>query len=168
MLMELEKTMGMLPGTTICGLADGASWATRTFINKFYDEFCRQVPGCARNPANHAEARQPECAGAHGKQHKKLESRRCHRRRGGLILIHFVQVRAFTEPSLAGDSRLAQKANSCSRLNHRLFQIAYCAFIGDMRDRICVGGSQLYLRFRPSIPDGRSRVPHQGQPSALL
>jgi len=39
MLMELEKTMGLLPGTTICGLADGASWATRTFINKYYDEF---------------------------------------------------------------------------------------------------------------------------------
>jgi NADH-quinone oxidoreductase subunit F len=39
MLMELEKTMGIMPGTTICGLADGIAWATRTFINKFYDEF---------------------------------------------------------------------------------------------------------------------------------
>ena len=39
MLMELEKTMGIMPGTTICGLADGTSWATRTFINKYYDEF---------------------------------------------------------------------------------------------------------------------------------
>lgn len=39
MLMELEKTMGIMPGATICGLADGTSWATRTFINKFYDEF---------------------------------------------------------------------------------------------------------------------------------
>src|SRR3954468_24783240 len=39
MLMELEKTMGIMPGTTICGLADGTAWATRTFINKFYDEF---------------------------------------------------------------------------------------------------------------------------------
>jgi NADH-quinone oxidoreductase subunit F len=39
MLMELEKTQGIMPGTTICGLADGTSWAVRTFINKYYDEF---------------------------------------------------------------------------------------------------------------------------------
>jgi NADH-quinone oxidoreductase subunit F len=44
MLMELEKTMGIMPGTTICGLADGTSWATRTFINKFYDEFAAMCP----------------------------------------------------------------------------------------------------------------------------
>jgi NADH-quinone oxidoreductase subunit F len=44
MLMELEKTMGIMPGTTICGLADGTSWATRTFINKFYDEFAAVCP----------------------------------------------------------------------------------------------------------------------------
>ena len=44
MLMELEKTMGIMPGTTICGLADGTSWATRTFINKFYDEFAAACP----------------------------------------------------------------------------------------------------------------------------
>ena len=31
--------MGIMPGTTICGLADGTTWATRTFINKYYDEF---------------------------------------------------------------------------------------------------------------------------------
>jgi NADH-quinone oxidoreductase subunit F len=39
MLLELEKTQGLMPGTTICGLADGTAWATRTFINKYYDEF---------------------------------------------------------------------------------------------------------------------------------
>ena len=44
LLMELEKTMGLMPGTTICGLADGTSWATRTFINKFYDEFAAKCP----------------------------------------------------------------------------------------------------------------------------
>lgn len=45
MLMELEKTMGTMPGTTICGLADGTAWATRTFINKYYDEFAaRCIP----------------------------------------------------------------------------------------------------------------------------
>jgi len=44
MLMELEKTMGSMPGTTICGLADGTAWATRTFINKYYDEFSAACP----------------------------------------------------------------------------------------------------------------------------
>jgi len=44
MLLEIEKTMGTMPGTTICGLADGTAWATRTFITKFYDEFARACP----------------------------------------------------------------------------------------------------------------------------
>jgi len=44
MLLELEKTQGILPGTTICGLADGTAWATRTIINKFYDEFAALCP----------------------------------------------------------------------------------------------------------------------------
>ncbi|MGF1634067.1 MAG: NADH-quinone oxidoreductase subunit NuoF [Phycisphaerae bacterium] len=44
MLLELEKTMGSMPGTTICGLADGTAWATRTFINKYYDEFAAACP----------------------------------------------------------------------------------------------------------------------------
>jgi NADH-quinone oxidoreductase subunit F len=45
MLMELEKTQGIMPGTTICGLADGTAWVTRTFINKYYDEFAaRCIP----------------------------------------------------------------------------------------------------------------------------
>lgn len=53
MLMELEKTMGSMPGTTICGLADGTSWATRTFINKYYDEFaarCTAEPKTVKLP----------------------------------------------------------------------------------------------------------------------
>src|SRR5438874_4146209 len=44
MLMELEKTQGLMPGTTICGLADGTAWATRTFINKYYEEFAARCP----------------------------------------------------------------------------------------------------------------------------
>jgi NADH-quinone oxidoreductase subunit F len=44
LLMELEKTQGIMPGTTICGLADGTAWATRTIINKFYDEFAAMCP----------------------------------------------------------------------------------------------------------------------------
>ena len=42
--MELEKTQGIMPGTTICGLADGTAWATRTFINKYYEEFAARCP----------------------------------------------------------------------------------------------------------------------------
>ncbi len=47
MLMELEKTQGIMPGTTICGLADGTAWAVRTFVNKFYEEF---AAACPENP----------------------------------------------------------------------------------------------------------------------
>jgi NADH-quinone oxidoreductase subunit F len=43
MLLELEKTQGIMPGTTICGLADGTAWVTRTFINKYYEEFSSRV-----------------------------------------------------------------------------------------------------------------------------
>ena len=50
MLLELEKTMGIMPGTTICGLADGTAWATRTFINKFYDEFAARCPEVPTTP----------------------------------------------------------------------------------------------------------------------
>jgi NADH-quinone oxidoreductase subunit F len=50
MLLELEKTMGIMPGTTICGLADGTAWATRTFINKFYEEFAARCPESPATP----------------------------------------------------------------------------------------------------------------------
>src|SRR5205823_11963559 len=51
MLMELEKTQGIMPGTTICGLADGTAWATRTFINKYHDEFAARCPERPSAPA---------------------------------------------------------------------------------------------------------------------
>ncbi|MEX1015385.1 MAG: NADH-quinone oxidoreductase subunit NuoF [Phycisphaeraceae bacterium] len=43
MLLELSGSMGSMPGTTICGLADGANWAVRTIVNKFWDEFESRV-----------------------------------------------------------------------------------------------------------------------------
>lgn len=43
LLLELSSTMGAMPGTTICGLADGANWAVRTIVNKFWDEFEARV-----------------------------------------------------------------------------------------------------------------------------
>ena len=35
--------MGIMPGTTICGLADGTNWAVRTIVNKFRGEFEARV-----------------------------------------------------------------------------------------------------------------------------
>jgi NADH-quinone oxidoreductase subunit F len=43
LLLELAGSMGAMPGTTICGLADGANWAVRTILNKFWDEFAGRV-----------------------------------------------------------------------------------------------------------------------------
>ena len=39
MLMEIGQSMGSMPGTTICGLADGANWAVKTFLQKFPEDF---------------------------------------------------------------------------------------------------------------------------------
>jgi len=38
LLLEISQSMGIIPGTTICGLADGAAWPIKTTINKFRDE----------------------------------------------------------------------------------------------------------------------------------
>jgi len=43
LLLEIAGSMGAMPGTTICGLADGANWAVRTIINKFWDDFDSRV-----------------------------------------------------------------------------------------------------------------------------
>lgn len=43
LLLELAGSMGAMPGTTICGLADGANWAVRTILNKFWSEFESRV-----------------------------------------------------------------------------------------------------------------------------
>jgi len=38
-VIEVSNSMGIMPGTTICGLSDGNSWAMRTIINKYRSEF---------------------------------------------------------------------------------------------------------------------------------
>lgn len=43
LLLELAGSMGIMPGTTICGLADGNNWAIRTIVNKYRDEFEARV-----------------------------------------------------------------------------------------------------------------------------
>lgn len=39
LLLEIGDTIGIIPGTTICGLADGAAWPIKTAIRKFRGEF---------------------------------------------------------------------------------------------------------------------------------
>jgi NADH-quinone oxidoreductase subunit F len=36
---EIAQSMGAMPGTTICGLADGTNWAVKTALAKFRPEF---------------------------------------------------------------------------------------------------------------------------------
>jgi NADH-quinone oxidoreductase subunit F len=43
LLLEIAGSMGLTPGTTICGLADGNNWAIRTIVNKFRGEFEARV-----------------------------------------------------------------------------------------------------------------------------
>jgi NADH-quinone oxidoreductase subunit F len=39
LLLEIGDTIGIIPGTTICGLADGAAWPLKNAIRKFRAEF---------------------------------------------------------------------------------------------------------------------------------
>ncbi len=41
--LEIATSMGSMPGTTICGLADGNNWAIRTIMNKFPEDFQKRV-----------------------------------------------------------------------------------------------------------------------------
>jgi len=43
MALEIAGSMGIMPGTTICGLADGNNWAIRTIMNKYWSEFESRV-----------------------------------------------------------------------------------------------------------------------------
>ncbi len=52
LLLEIGDSIGIMPGTTICGLADGAAWPLKNGIRKFRDEledFIKQT-----NPAGYA------------------------------------------------------------------------------------------------------------------
>lgn len=39
LLLEIADSIGIIPGSTICGLADGAAWPMKNSIRKFRDEF---------------------------------------------------------------------------------------------------------------------------------
>jgi NADH-quinone oxidoreductase subunit F len=45
LLVEIAGSMGITPGTTICGLADGAAWPVKNAIAKFREEFEEYIRG---------------------------------------------------------------------------------------------------------------------------
>jgi NADH-quinone oxidoreductase subunit F len=57
-LDEVGKAIGIMPGTTICGLADGAGWPVKNAVAKFRDELEEYIRAGART-------REPVLAGAH-------------------------------------------------------------------------------------------------------
>lgn len=66
LLLEIGDTIGIIPGTTICGLADGAAWPMKNAIRKFRGEFEEYIK--RTNPSGYMETRAVpalQLAGAH-------------------------------------------------------------------------------------------------------
>ena len=55
LLLELGDGMGIIPGSTICGLSDGAAWPIKNAIRKFRDEFEEYIR--RTNPDGYLETR---------------------------------------------------------------------------------------------------------------
>jgi NADH-quinone oxidoreductase subunit F len=53
LLLEISDSIGIMPGTTICGLADGAAWPMKNAIRKFHDEFTDYIK--RTNPDGYAQ-----------------------------------------------------------------------------------------------------------------
>jgi len=53
LLLEIGDSIGIIPGTTICGLADGAAWPIKNAIRKFRAEFEEYIK--RTNPKGYAE-----------------------------------------------------------------------------------------------------------------
>jgi NADH-quinone oxidoreductase subunit F len=51
-LQEVSSSMGIIPGTTICGLADGAAWPVKNIVAKFRPELEEFLHGGRRCEAN--------------------------------------------------------------------------------------------------------------------
>jgi NADH-quinone oxidoreductase subunit F len=49
-LTEIAQSMGTIPGTTICGLADGAAWPIKNAIAKFRDDFVQCINRGRKTP----------------------------------------------------------------------------------------------------------------------
>ena len=52
LLLEIGDNIGIIPGTTICGLADGAAWPIKNAIRKFRGEFETHIK--TTNPTGYA------------------------------------------------------------------------------------------------------------------
>ncbi len=39
LLLEVANGIGIIPGTTICGLSDGSAWPVKNAINKYRSDF---------------------------------------------------------------------------------------------------------------------------------
>lgn len=50
-LAEVTQNMGMMPGLSICGLADGAAWPIAMLVQKFRVEFERHIAAQAPDAA---------------------------------------------------------------------------------------------------------------------
>lgn len=50
-LLEISSSIGTIPGTTICGLADGAAWPIKTAIKKYRKEFEDYITSGKRSSA---------------------------------------------------------------------------------------------------------------------
>jgi NADH-quinone oxidoreductase subunit F len=53
-LLEVANSMGIIPGTTICGLSDGAAWPVKNAITKFRGEFEEYIRS-GRSSVTHAQ-----------------------------------------------------------------------------------------------------------------
>lgn len=55
LLLEVANSMGIIPGTTICGLSDGAAWPVKNALTKFRSEFEDYIRS-SRRSTNEADA----------------------------------------------------------------------------------------------------------------
>jgi NADH-quinone oxidoreductase subunit F len=53
-LEDISNTIGITPGTTICGLADGAAWPIKNALKKFRPEFEEYIKSGRRSEAREA------------------------------------------------------------------------------------------------------------------
>ncbi len=50
LLQELADSMGIIPGTTICGLSDGAAWPIKNALSKFRQDFVDYIQSGRKAP----------------------------------------------------------------------------------------------------------------------
>jgi NADH-quinone oxidoreductase subunit F len=67
LLLEIADSIGIMPGTTICGLADGAAWPMKNAIRKFRAEFEDYIK--CTNPAGYAVTEPVEVLPVYAKQY---------------------------------------------------------------------------------------------------